>query len=128
MDVDTDTVTDNVPISSLDGRDPQIRKQKAKSSVRNFSGNVQRSAGVSEPITTRGPSAGGMWREGRDDLGLDEPKLMKYQSIKVQDVANEVLRVWNYEDGGELHMLVDPVHHLWLASVDSGNEDFTSQR
>lgn len=119
MDVDTDTVTDSVPISSLDAasRDPQIRKQKTKSSVRNLSRNVQ-------------GSAGGMWREGRDDLdlGLDEPKLMKYQSIKVQDVANEIFKVWNYEDGGELHMLVDAVRHLWLVSVDSGNKNFASER
>ena len=119
MDVDTDTVTDSVPISSLDAvsRNPQIRKQKTKSSVKNLSGNVQ-------------GTAGGMWREGRDDLdlGLGEPKLMKYQSIKVQDVANEVLKVWNHEDDGESHMLVDNMHHLWLASVDSGNEDFTNER
>jgi len=119
MDVDTDTVTDSVPISSLDAvsRNRQIRKQKTKSSVKNLSGNVQ-------------GTTGGMWREGRDnlDLGLGEPKLMKYQGIKVQDVANEVLKVWNHEDDGESHMLVDNMHHLWLASVDSGNEDFTNER
>jgi len=126
MEVDTDTVTDSAPIFSLDGRDPQIRKQKAKSFVRNLSGNVQRNTGISEPITTRGPSAGDVWR-GDLDLGLDEPKLMKYQSIKVQDVANEVLKVWNYEDGGELHHACRCNASL-MAYFDSGNEDFTSEK
>ena len=133
MDVDIDTLTDNVPIPSLDtaSRDPQIHVQKAKSLfVRNLGGNVQRNVDVVKPITTRGASAsaGGMWREGREELGLNVPPLMTYMSAGVEGVTNEVLEVWNYEDSGESHMLRDNVYCLRLVPVDSGNEDHVCEK
>lgn len=113
MDMDADM--DPTPIASFDGSISQVQKGKTRGGsdegkaglfVRNLGGNVHRGVGVVKEISS-GSGGGGdtSWRD-QQDFGLSVPPVMTYLSCEVEGTANDILEVWNYENGGEWFFVI----------------------
>jgi protein HIRA/HIR1 len=99
MGADVDSVQITEGSISQAPRGGKVRDE-GKVFIRNMGSNVQKNVGVVKQISTG--TAGTSW-ERQESYGLDVPPVMTYLNCAVERTTDDVLEVWNYENGGRLH-------------------------
>ncbi|KAF7784604.1 hypothetical protein Agabi119p4_769 [Agaricus bisporus var. burnettii] len=121
-DMDMNLDMESAPISSADAsisRAPRGSKARDEGKVlaRNLGSDVQRSVGVVKRISSG--AVGTSW-EHQEGCGLDVPPVMTYLHCKVDGTTDDVLEVWNYENGASTRItFTSGKETQWLDYVPS---------
>jgi protein HIRA/HIR1 len=128
-DMDMGADMDSAPVTSIDGSISQAPRggkvrDEGKAFVRNLGSDVQRSVDVVKQISTG--TVGTPW-EHQESYGLDVKPVMTYLNCEVEGTTDDILEVWNYENGGRLFAIMSCCRgHLYCFGTASTRITFTS--